>query len=57
MLCILYLKSTHKNVYKKLRNIDWLMLPSLQKTKYELSLLLLSQPTQMKFKQQQQQQQ
>ena len=57
MLCILYLKSTHKNVYKKLRNIDWLTLPSLQKTKYDLLLLLLSQPTQMKFKQQQQQQQ
>ena len=34
MLCILYLKSMHKIVYnKKLINIDWLMLHSLQETK------------------------
>ena len=34
MLCILYLKSIHKIGYnKKLINIDWLMLHSLQETK------------------------
>ena len=59
MLCILYLKSMHKIVYdKKLVNIDWLMLQSLQETKCDaLLLLLLLQPTQTKFKQQQLQQQ
>ena len=59
MLCILYLKSIHKIVYnKKLINIDWLMLHSLQETKCDASLLLLLlQPTQTKFKQQQPQQQ
>ena len=59
MLCILYLKSMHKIVYnKKLINIDWLMLHSLQETKCDpLLLLLLLQPTQTKFKQQPQQQQ
>ena len=59
MLCILYLKSMHKIVYnKKLINIDWLMLHSLQETKCDASLLLLLlQPTQTKFKQQQPQQQ
>ena len=55
MLYILYLKSMHKIVYnKKLINIDWLMLHSLQETKCDpLLLLLLLQPTQTKFKQQQ----
>ena len=55
MLCILYLKLMHKIVYnKKLINIDWLMLHSLQETKSDASLLLfLLQPTQTKFKQQQ----
>ena len=59
MLCILYLKSIHKIVHnKKLINIDWLMLHSLQETKCDgLLLLLLLQPTQTKFKQQQPQQQ
>ena len=60
MLYILYLKSMHKIVFnKKLINIDWLMLHSLQKTKCDpsLLLLLLLQPTQTKFKQQQPQQQ
>ena len=59
MLCILYLKSMHKIVHnKKLINIDWLMLHSLQETKSDASLLLLLlQPTQTKFKQQPQQQQ
>ena len=41
-----------KTVYKKLKNIDWLMLHSLQETKCDpllLLLLLLLQPTQMKF--------
>ena len=58
MLCILYLKSIHKIVYnKKLINIDWLMLHSLQETKCDALLLLLLQPTQTKFKQQQPQQQ
>ena len=42
MLCILYLKSMHKIVYdKKLVNIDWLMLQSLQETKCDALLLLL----------------
>ena len=42
MLCILYLKSIHKIVYnKKLINIDWLMLRSLQETKCDTLLLLL----------------
>ena len=37
MLCILYLKSIHKKVYnKKLINIDWLMLHSLQETKVQV---------------------
>ena len=55
MLCILYLKSMHKTVYnKRLINIDWLMLRSLQETKCDpLLLLLLLQSTQTKFKQQQ----
>ena len=59
MLCILYLKLMHKIVHnKKLINIDWLMLHSLQENKCDPSLpLLLLQPTQTKFKQQQQQQQ
>ena len=59
MLCILYLKSMHKIVYnKKLINIDSLMLRSLQETKCDPSLLLLLlQPTQTKFKQQEPQQQ
>ena len=59
MLYILYLKSMHKIVYnKKLINIDWLMLHSLQETKCDPSLLLLLlQPTHTKFKQQQPQQQ
>ena len=54
MLCILYLKSMHKIVYnKKLINIDWLILHSLQEIKCDpLLLLLLLQPTQTKFKQQ-----
>ena len=57
MLYILYLKSMHKIVYnKKLINIDWLMLHSLQETDCN-ALLLLLQPTQTKFKQQQPQQQ
>ena len=46
--------------YKKLINIDRLMLHSLQETKFDLLLLLLlplSQSTQIKIKQQQQQQQ
>ena len=43
-----------KIVYEKLINIDWLKLHSLQETKCDaLLLLLLLQPTQMKFKQQQ----
>ena len=49
-----------KIVYKKLINIYWLILHSLKETKYGpllLSPLLLPQPTQMKFKQQQPQQQ
>ena len=45
-----------KIVYKKLVNIDWLMLHSLSETKYD-PLLLLPRPTQMKFKQQQPKQQ
>ena len=59
MICIYYLKSIHKIVYnKKLINIDWLMLHSLQETKFDpFLLLLLLQPTQTKFKQQQPQQQ
>ena len=32
MLCILYLKSIIKIVYKKLINIDWMMLKSIQET-------------------------
>ena len=59
MLCILYLNLMHKIVYnKKLININWLMLHSLQETKCDPSLpLLLLHPTQTKFKQQQPQQQ
>ena len=59
MLCTLYLKSIRKIVYyKKLKNIEWLMLHLLQETKWDaLLLLLLLQPTQTKFKQQQLQQQ
>ena len=59
ILCILYLKSILKIVHnKKLINIDWLTLHSLQETKSDvLLLLLLLQPTQTKFKQQQPQQQ
>ena len=59
LLFILYLKSIHKIVYnKKLINIDWLILHSIQETKCDaLLLLLLLQPTQKKFKQQQPQQQ
>ena len=55
LLCILYLKPIHKIAYnKKLINVDWLMLHSLQETKYDaLLLLLLLQPTQIKLKQQQ----
>ena len=43
-----------KTVYKKLKNIDWLMLHSPQEIKCDplLLLLLLLQPTQMKFEQQ-----
>ena len=51
------LKLIHKIVYKKLINIDLLMLHSPQESKCDaLLLLLLLQPTQMKFKQQQPQQ-
>ena len=59
ILCILYLKSILKIVHnKKLINIDWMTLHSLQETKCDaLLLLLLLQPTQTKFKQQQPQQQ
>ena len=58
ILCILYLKLVHKTVYnKKLININWLILHSLQETNCDaLFLLLLLQPTQMKFKQQKPQQ-
>ena len=52
-----FFKVNSKIVCKKLINIDWLMLQSLQETKYDSLLLLpllLLQPTQMKFKQQQQ---
>ena len=62
ILCyVFFIKSRLiKIVYKKIINIDWLMLDSLQETKYGPLLLLpplLQQLPQMKFKQQQPQQQ
>ena len=59
IICILYLKSIHKLVYnQKVVNITWLMLHSLQEIKCDALLLLrVLQPTQMKFKQHQPQQQ
>ena len=57
ILCVLYLKTMHKIIYNKKTNKKK-KLHSLQETKFDASLLLLlRQPTQTKFKQQQPQQQ
>ena len=52
ILCVLYLKTMHKIIYNKKTNKKK-KLHSLQETKFDASLLLLLlQPTQTKFKQQ-----